>query len=134
MWRENRRGEIRRESQNDRESRSLKNYGGRIARRFSWIPPVIRRVCWIGLATIGVLPASSRAAGADGRNELFPAFPTAEGAGAYTPGGRGGKVLLVTNLQDYDPRSQRPIAGSLRKAVMTKGRRIIVFESAARSS
>jgi hypothetical protein len=62
--------------------------------------------------------------------ELFPAFPGAEGAGAYTLGGRGGKVLLVTTLEDYDPRRENPIAGSLRKAILTKGPRIIVFRVA----
>src|SRR6187431_3409784 len=57
---------------------------------------------------------------------LFPAFPGAEGAGAYTRGGRGGKVLAVTTLEDFDPKG-KPIPGSLRAAVKTKGPRTIVF-------
>jgi pectate lyase len=58
---------------------------------------------------------------------LFPAFPGAEGAGAYTRGGRGGQVLAVTTLEDYDPKGGKPIPGSLRAAVKTRGPRTIVF-------
>ncbi len=50
----------------------------------------------------------------------LPAFPGAEGAGALSQGGRGGKVLIVTSLADAGP-------GSLRAAVEAKGPRIIVF-------
>ena len=48
------------------------------------------------------------------------AFPGAEGYGAYARGGRGGKVLLVTNLSDSGP-------GSLREAVEAKGPRTVIF-------
>lgn len=52
-----------------------------------------------------------------------PAFPGAEGFGAQTPGGRGGAVLFVHNLNDAGP-------GSLRAALETKGPRIVVFRVA----
>lgn len=50
----------------------------------------------------------------------IPAFPGAEGFGAATPGGRGGKVIPVTNLNDDGP-------GSLRAACETEGPRIVIF-------
>lgn len=50
----------------------------------------------------------------------IPAFPGAEGGGAYTPGGRGGKVIVVTSLADSGP-------GTLREACETGGARIVVF-------
>ena len=52
-----------------------------------------------------------------------PAFPGAEGFGAKTRGGRGGRILEVTNLNDDGP-------GSLRAAVDADGPRIVVFRVA----
>jgi len=56
-----------------------------------------------------------------------PAFPGAEGFAKYTSGGRHGRVLLVTTLDDYDPETDAPIAGSLRKAIETGGPRTVLF-------
>jgi len=53
-------------------------------------------------------------------NEDIPAFPQAEGFGAYALGGRGGKVIFVDNLNDDGP-------GSLRAAVLDPEPRIVIF-------
>jgi hypothetical protein len=50
----------------------------------------------------------------------LPAFPGAEGMGAMTTGGRGGKVIYVTTLAADGP-------GSLVEALKTPGPRIILF-------
>lgn len=56
-----------------------------------------------------------------------PAFPGAEGFGRYTTGGRGGKVIHVTTLDD-NAKGEKVIPGSLRAAVRSKGARTVVFD------
>lgn len=79
---------------------------------------IMRLLC---LSLILALPARLAAA-------PLPAFPGAEGAGSTASGGRGGRVLFVTNLEDYNPlRGEAPIPGSLRWALSQKGPRIVCF-------
>ena len=60
----------------------------------------------------------------------MPAFPGAVGQGIDATGGRGGDVYHVTNLDDYNPRTnESKIVGSLRHAIRSAdGPRTIVFE------
>lgn len=57
-------------------------------------------------------------------NAQVPAFPTAEGDGMYTTGGRGGQILYVTKLTDDGS------VGTLRWAINQTGSRIILFKVA----
>jgi hypothetical protein len=50
----------------------------------------------------------------------IPAFPGAEGGGMWTPGGRGGKVYIVKNLNDKGK-------GSFREACEAEGPRMVLF-------
>src|SRR5262249_24537798 len=53
----------------------------------------------------------------------IPAFPGAEGGGMYSFGGRGGRVIVVTSLEDSGP-------GTFREACEAGGPRVVVFNVA----
>ena len=79
---------------------------------------IIREICRAYMAATSILLLSLLAATAQAANPL--AFPGAEGFGARTPGGRGGRVIEVVNLNSSGP-------GSLNAACRAKGPRIVVF-------
>ena len=66
-------------------------------------------------------PAVAQAPAATVAEAPLPAFPGALGWAAQTPGGRGGRIIRVTNLDAAGP-------GSLREAIEAEGPRIVVFE------
>ncbi len=69
-------------------------------------------------------PPSTRPAPEPAANpapSALPAFPGAEGFGAISKGGRGGRVIKVTNLKSHGP-------GSLNAACRAEGPRIVIFE------
>lgn len=74
-----------------------------------------RSLILVSVALLGVPLGLSRA------DDALPAFPGAEGFGATSIGGRGGRVIKVTNLNARG-------AGSLQAACSAKGPRTVVFD------
>jgi len=83
------------------------------------MPLLVPRPSWSKVTGL-ILALACAALPADLPAAVVPAFPGAEGAGALARGGRGGRVLTVTNLNDSGP-------GSLRAAVEARGPRTVVF-------
>ena len=85
------------------------------------------RVVLVFVLTGALGAASCTARGAAGgpsappRTDAPRAFPGAEGWAAFTPGGRGGRILRVTTLEASGP-------GSFLEALNAPGPRTIVFE------
>lgn len=76
---------------------------------------ILKRMFPMLVVVCAVLAAVAAAA------EPVKAFPEAQGWAAYTPGGRGGRTIRVTNLNAGGP-------GSFAEAVHAKGPRTVVFE------
>ena len=72
-------------------------------------------ICLAAALAAMALPAAAQTP------KALPAFPGAEGFGSVAAGGRGGRVIKVTNLKTRGP-------GSLQAACQAAGPRIVVFD------
>jgi hypothetical protein len=84
-----------------------------VAMKYPSSPRRLTATCILAFSLI------TRLAAAD--HEPLPTFPGAEGFGAVAQGGRGGRVIKVTNLKADGP-------GSLQAACREAGPRIVVFD------
>ena len=77
----------------------------------------------VGMILIPMIEVEAQTIAPDAEVNTTPiAFPGAEGFGRYTTGGRGGRVIYVTNLKNSG-------AGSFRQAVeVESGPRIVLFK------
>src|SRR5688572_10111609 len=85
---------------------------------------MIEKIFRTGLVTIsfftGACAQTKKTVSATNTGSRAIAFPGAEGFGKHANGGRGGRVMIVNNLDDKG-------TGCFREAAETKGARIIVF-------
>ena len=86
--------------------------------RFASVKPTIEQWAARGKP---YLPAAEKPG--DLPQASIPAFPGAEGGGKFSFGGRGGRTIVVTNLNDDGP-------GSFRDACEQAGPRVVVFNVA----
>lgn len=83
------------------------------------IHKIILALCGAWLLTLASCAQPPVHAGAAPAGPVI-AFPGAEGFGKYTTGGRGGRIFIVSNLNDHGP-------GSFRAAAEAREKRVIVF-------
>jgi hypothetical protein len=83
--------------------------------------PLVRTVLASAAVTMAGVTLGAHPARAQATDAPPIAFPGAEGAGRTALGGRAGRVVRVTNLDDAGP-------GSLRAAVEADGPRTVVFD------
>ena len=90
----------------------------------------IRKIFLLAVLALGFL-ACNQGSGGDPTPPAGKvlAFPGADGGGKYTTGGRGTVVYVVSSLED-DPTNIK--VGTLRYALLARGRRIITFSVAGR--
>jgi pectate lyase len=84
------------------------------------LKPYLRMKLLVALLILSLFSCAQGKISVNTDNKRPIAFPGAEGFGKYTTGGRGGKVMIVSNLNDNGP-------ASLREAVQATYPRIVVF-------